>query len=195
MAITLTSDPIMTLDDAMALIDESNPVRATFLLNSVSALFRSFTNRCNILKTTGIVEYLIGNGDARLWVHATPIDTTATVQVETIANGTTYETLTLAGGTLAVMAEVGAISRNAGFWPISDDHHNLKVTYTGGWTAGALPADVVMGAVQQMRYERMRFDGKVGVESVSRSGESVSFETGGLLKATRNLWEPWRVLA
>jgi hypothetical protein len=191
MSITLTTDPILSLADAMGLIEETNAVRATVLLNSVSDSFRRFTNRTRItVPAADITEYVGGLGGLWLFLHASPI--TVVTSVDVMLDGAVDEALAAADYTL--FADLGALRRNGSEWPLDvEGDHSVRVIYRGGWAAGSVPGDVIMGAVTQMRYERQRFDGKVGVESLSRNGESVSYETGGLLKATRDLWAPYRI--
>jgi hypothetical protein len=194
MAITLTTDPIMTVDDVRALAEEDNITRATVLVNSVSAQFRTFTNRIRITdsgSTTALVEYLEGLGSQYLWLHSTPIISVA--QVDLLAAGNVSRTL--AAAEYEIYADAGSLYRNYDLWPEPGGERDIKVTYRAGWVAGSLPGDVVSGAIQQMRWERTRMDGKVGAESVSRGGESVSLETGQLLKSVREAWSPWRIMA
>ena len=194
MAITLTTDPIMTVDDVRALTEEGDVTRATFLINAVSAQFKTFTNRTRITDsgaTTALVEYLSGLGDSYLWLHATPI--ISVTSIELLSAGTVSSTL--ASTDYEIYADSGALYRNGALWPGPDGERDIKVTYRAGWVAGALPGDIVAAAVEQMRWARMRLDGKVGAESVSRGGESVSLETGQLLKSVRDAWSPWRIMA
>lgn len=192
MAITLTSDPIVSEADAKAFLATDDDTAVRLLINSVSAKFLAFTGRVAINKTASIVEYLRGLDDFRLWVHATPIDTTATVQVEILSDGQVDETLTLAASKLIVYATSGIIGRSGGLWPASYDEFNLKVTYTGGWST--VPGDIVSSALRQMKYERMRDQGLVGASSASRGGESITYETGDLLDEVRKTWKRYKVM-
>lgn len=194
MAITLTVDPIMTVDDVRAFTEESDVTRATFLINAVSAQFRTYTNRTRITDsgaTTALVEYLSGLGSEYLWLHASPVISIASIEL--LLAGDVSETLAAAG--YESYAETGALYLNSGVWGDPSGERAIRVTYRAGWVAGAIPGDIVAGAVEQMRWARMRLDGKVGAESVSRGGESVSLETGQLLKSVRDAWAPWRILA
>lgn len=192
MALTLTSDPILSIDDARALVDEGDATRATLLVNSVSALFLRFTNRTRItVPAADITEYVEGLGGLWLFVHASPI--TVVTSVALMANGAVSQSYAAADYT--TFADAGALRRNGGEWPLDiDGDKSLRVVYRGGWAAGSVPGDIVSGAIQQMRYERQRLDGRVGVENMSRNGESVGYETGGMLKAVRDLWGPWRIV-
>lgn len=193
MAITLTTDPILTVDDVRALTEENDVTRATFLINAVSAQFRTFTRRTRITDSgasVGLVEYLPGLGDSYLWLHATPI--ISVTSIEMLSAGTV--TSTLATTDYEIYGDRGALYRNGALWPGPDGERDVKVTYRAGWVVGAIPGDIVAGAVEQMRWARMRLDGKVGAESVSRGGESVSLETGQLLKSVVDAWKPWRIM-
>lgn len=192
MAITLTSDPIVSEADARKMIDCQDDDVIRLLINSVSAKFLAFTRRVAINKTASLVEYLRGLDDFRLWVHATPIDTTAVVKVEILSDGQVDETLTLAASQLVVYATPGIVGRVAGCWSASSDEFNLKVTYTGGWTT--VPGDIVASALRQMKFERMKDQGFVGVSNVSRGGESVTYETADLLEEVRKTWQRHKVM-
>jgi hypothetical protein len=128
-----------------------------------------------------------------LWLHATPI--TNLVRVELLVRGTVTQTLTQAGDDFEIYANEGVLHRNGSVWPGPEGERSVRVYYAGGWTVGQLPGDALMGAVQQMRYERARFDGRVGVTNLSRNGESAAMEVGGLLSAVKDYWNGYRIFA
>lgn len=193
MALTLTSDPILSREDVREILDEANDTRAIVLINSVSARFLSYTNRLRItVPSSDLVELLQGNGMTELFVHASPI--TATTSIKILANGDVQETLTAAD--YEVYATAGCYHRNSSTWPLNDTgERDVEITYRGGWAAGSIPGDIIEGAIAQMRAERQRLSGTGMVTSMSRGGESVQYEQpAGLLAGVKEAWNPYRIL-
>ncbi len=190
MPITLTTDPILSTDDVRALIDEQNPEMAKLLINAVSLEFLKFTNRTRITSAVSLVEWVKGINSQYLFLHATPITTITSVQRYSL--GVLQETYASTDYMIALNST--ALLKYSSTWEGNSESEepNIKVTYTGGFTA--VPGDVIRGAIEQMRYERLRMAGRVGIENVSAGGESVNYETGGLLKGVREIWAPYRVV-
>lgn len=191
--LTIDADPIVPLATARTMLSGlgNNDDLAVLLVNQVSAQFRSYTGRVYINRqTSDITEYQRGLGDSRLWVHATPINTSATTTVYVLSDGATSETLT--GTQLTIYADQGEILREGGVWPLSDEERNIKITYRGGWVT--VPGDIVASAMVQIRFAKQQFEGPVGVTSINRGTESVSYEQGQLLESVRKCWDKYRIL-
>lgn len=193
MAITITSDPIIGLQDVKTLIREVDDTEAILLINSVSAQFLRFTNRLRITKGT-VSEWAKGGRD-KIYLHGSPVDESSTVSAACYGtDGTVATTLTLAAGDLRVVqSPVDAYIELISYVPPwVDGLDTVKISYTGGWTT--VPGDIVLAAIDQMRVERMRRDGTLGARSVSANGETVQFEIGGLIRSVADAWEPYRMV-
>lgn len=193
---TITTDPVITLADTMdgEFLSETNETQAILLINDVSEKFKRYMNRRQ-LNSASIVERVEGNGLARIYVHAPPIATGSTVTVKTYDGVTLKDTYTNDDDELAVInSDVdGIIELSEAVTPNAMDlEHNVEITYTGGWTT--IPGDVVAAAVMQMRVDRQRMDrGQVGIESLSQDGQSVSYDSSGLVKEVRDALMPYRI--
>jgi hypothetical protein len=189
MAITLTTDPIVAIEDVKLILGENDNTRAALILNSVSAKFLRFTNRLRILSGS-VTEYVRGEDTAQISLHATPV--TAIASIDIYDSGLSQ--ITLASSAYTYYGTDGVVQRFGEPWPApSDDERNIKVAYTGGWTAGSLPGDIVAAALELMRWERQKLDGLVGMESRSAGGQSAQFEVASVVKAVEQAWAPWRI--
>lgn len=191
MAITFTSDPILSLADTKALLGVSTDLEAALLVNAVSAKFLRFTNRLRI--NSGSASEWHKGGTSKFYAHAAPIDTGETVTVSVYSDGVAGDTYTLAGGTLQVInSHVDAYVELLGTVPpYVEGVDTVLLSYTGGWDT--VPGDIVLGAIDQIRVERERRQGTLGAMSVSQNGQTVQLETSGLIKAVEDAWRPYRI--
>jgi hypothetical protein len=143
MAITLTSDPITTEDTVYELLRISGD-QARLLINSASESFLMFTNRLRITSAT-VTEYQRGTGLGVIYLRAAPV--ASVTSLEYYANGALSDTLTASD--YQIDLPTGRIATYTKAPPYSDDERNIKIVYSGGWTAGALPGDVVYGALER----------------------------------------------
>lgn len=204
MAITLTTDPIIESKDAQALFGLTDETRAAVLINSLSAKFLNFTGRKQINKdvSTAIVENVRGWHGAKLWLRSTPVwlfDDEETpgaldVKVEMLEENTVSATYLLSNDDFRVVEadNFSSIEMFREAWPAESDGRIARVTYYGGWAE--VPGDVIEGALVQGKVDLKRTDGQAGMTSHSANGESISFESAGLIKAVRDLWNPYRVV-
>jgi len=188
MAVSITSDPILSVRDAEDVLAWNDERKTTLAINSVSARFLQHTNRLRI--TSGsVTEYKRICGVNAFWLRATPVSSVTSVEYYTLGDlSSTYTsddyTVNLTNGKLVIH---GAIPQNTG------QEESLKVVYTGGWST--VPGDIVFSALQLMRLDKKRLDGALGVNSESREGFSTSFESGDLPRAVREVWDRYRILA
>ena len=198
MALVLTTDPIMTVSDAKALLQVADDVQAILLINSLSAKFKRYTGRVQINEnqTTAIVEKIIPYGGDRIYLHA-PIwtGTGYTIEAKVYVGVTLDATYTYAGGDIAYRTDdmSSEILLVGSEWPTAEMNGHVQVTYKGGWAT--VPGDVLQGAVLQGRVDLLRTGGEVGVTSRGRAGESTQYQTAGLVQECRDLWMPYRMLA
>ena len=191
MSITLDSDVLIGTGDAKKLLGNINDSDIiNLLINTVSAKFLRYTGR-KVINSVECTERVRGDGRGMFYVTGLPVDTGEVVSVAVYLDGTLEETLTLAASEIIVDADRGEITRVEGIWPFSVDERNLVVTYTGGFSS--VPGDVLSAALEQMRVERRRQNGEVGISSKSVEGESVQFDSSGLIQEVRHAWAPYRV--
>lgn len=199
MSITLVSDPIMGLDDALQFLSVTDDNYAAMIINSLTRKFRQFTGRVQLNEDTenDVVEYLRGATSGVLYLHCCPIITTADTQdvtVEIIDGHTTLETYSWDDEELQVYSDdtEGRLESVACFFPSQGDRQIAKVTYRGGWPA--IPGDVMEGAILQGKVDLNRLNGEIGVTSRSSGGESTDFDTRGIIKTVQQLWFPYRTI-
>lgn len=196
MAFALTSDPILSLSDAKALLDLSTDQQAILAINSLSQKAKRYLNRVQINEdtTTAIVERLRPYGGDTLHLHA-PIWTGAgfAISAAVYESGLLQDTYTHADGELRyVTSDYASRIILDGYWP--DDRLNgyIEVTYKGGWST--IPADVIQGAIMQGRVDQRRQSGEVGVTSRGVQGESTQYQIAGIIREVADLWDPYKVL-
>lgn len=197
MALTLTSDPILSISDAKALLDLSTDQQAILVVNALSQKAKRYLNRVQLNQntTTAIVEKITPYGGQVLHLHA-PIwtGTEYTVQAVVYSGGDVQDTYTVADGDLQLRTSDTAsrIILVAGTWPDDTLPGYVEVTYKGGWAT--IPADVIQGAIMQGRVDIRRQMGEVGFSSRGMQGESTQYQTTGLVRECMDLWNPYRVL-
>ena len=202
MAITLTTDPIITSEDAQALFDLTDEMLAALLVNALTEKFKRFTNRVQLQKdlSTQVVEWLRAFGTDKLYLHASPVrlvdDSQQAIECKAeIYNDTDLlDTYTYADSEFRVETDDrhSLLELYSGSWPSWSESQIVKVSYYAGWSE--TPGDVLEGAVLQGKIDLLRLKGEVGVESRGAQGESTRYDTSGLIKAVRDLWRPYVVL-
>jgi hypothetical protein len=193
MAISITTDPIVSLTDAKAILGIGSDLEAALLINAVSAKFLRYTNRVRI-NEGGAVEWAQG-GRLKVYCHASPVDSEAGFTVSVYQDGEIAETLTLTDGDFRVVnSETDSYIELIEYSPpLIEGLDTLKLEYTGGWSSDTgVPGDIVLAAIDQMRVERERRNGTLGAMSVSQNGQTVQLETSGLIRAVEEAWRPYR---
>lgn len=197
MALTLTDDPIMSVNDARTLLDVSVEAEAILVINALSEKLKRYLQRVQINLDTdnNIVERIRPYGGQYLHLHA-PIWTGAgfTIEASVYSGGAIADTYTFANDELQYTTsdQASKILLVSGQWPDETLNGYVEVTYKGGWAT--VPADVVQGAVMQGRVDLRRIRGEVGVTSRGVQGESTQYQTAGLIRECLDLWQPYRVM-
>jgi len=192
MAISLTSDPIISAADANTLLGWGTTDEETYsAINAVSARFLQFTGRSRI--TSGAIAAEIHNlppyGCPVIWLKAAPVDTGETFTVEMYDDGSLSETI--ASGDYTLYATTGKLVLPSHGVIRQDYTRDIRVAYTGGWSS--VPWDVVEAAVELMRLDKARRDGAIGVQSISREGMSTNYQTAGIPQEVKDAWAPYRI--
>jgi hypothetical protein len=193
----LTSDPVLSVSDARALLGIQTDQEAILIVNALSAKLKRYTGRVQINQntTTAIVEKIIPYAGDKLYLHA-PIwtGTAFTISAALYSGGDLTDTYTLADGELQYQTSDNSshILLVAGRWPDDTLNGYVQVTYKGGWAT--VPFDVIQGALMQARVDIRRMQGEVGVTSRGALGESTQFQTVGIVRECMDLWEPYRIL-
>lgn|GEM_PF-2902065 len=193
MAITITTDPIVGLSDVKELISEASDKEATLLINAVSEKFLRYTHRRRITQGS-ITEWAMGGLD-KIYLHGCPVDEDSEITVSVYgSDGDVTTTMTLTDGDLRVVqSPVDAYIELLTYTPPwVEGVDTVKVAYTGGWET--VPGDIVLAAIDQMRVERQRRGGTLGAVSVSANGETVKFETSGLIRSVQDAFDPYRMV-
>lgn len=194
MTFVISTDPILSLQDAKALLDIANDQQAILVINSLSEKFKRFANRARInYSATAMVEKIKPYGGDTLHLHA-PIGTGSTIVAEVVSGDQVEDTYTLADNELLYVTSdyASRIILVSGHWPDDTLNGTVNVTYKGGWAT--IPADVVQGAIMQGRVDIARMKGEVGVTSRGVAGESTQYQTTGLIRECLDLWAPYRVM-
>lgn len=205
MAIALTTDPIMAVEDAYELFGIKNDTKTRLLVNALTKKFLTFTGRVQLgaSYTAAIVERVRGHGDStRLWLHGAPIHVVdgagdpLALEAQLYVDGAADDLYTYANGDLQLVHNNdngAAIELLEGGWPDQCSSMFVEVRYFGGWLA--VPGDVMQGALLQGKADLRRMEGEVGVSEKSRDGESTVYDTSSIIKPVRELWLPYRVIA
>lgn len=197
MALALTSDPIMSINDARTFLSVVAEHEAILVINSLSEKLKRYTQRVQINEntTTAIVERIRPYGGHTLHLHA-PIwtGTGFSVVAEVYSSGAVVDEYSVANGDLQYKTSDHAsrIILVNGTWPDETLNGYVQVTYKGGWAA--VPADVLQGAIVQGLIDLKRMRGEAGVTSRSMQGESTQYQTVGLISECLDLWAPYRVM-
>lgn len=189
MAETLTADPIMTLDQANDWGKLTDSDQTTRLVNIVSAKFLAFTQRSRI--TEGAIDEYVHPLDGNAaFTFTRPVSADLVTVIEHTRSGdsTTYEET---DGDVFVDRTRGRIFKTSGCWDVSTGFPSLQLQYVGGWAV--IPADVLEGALAQMKIEQQRFKGSVGHDAITTAGETVSIDRSSVIKEAREAWQPYRV--
>jgi len=214
MAIALTGDPIVTLQECKDVLGMNDEQQTIVLINSVSQKFRKYTNRVQINKSA--VEELTRAIDGVLvWSHASPIDPAEDVLIELKdPNGIVTESYSVQAGELVVDWERGRIARSgcipfpsfcgcgsavAGIPSPEQSFHRggstfptLHLSYSGGWEP--VPGDVMLGAFEQIRMDLERLKGNIGLLAGSNYNDAQALNNEGLLESVENTWKRYRVM-
>lgn len=200
MAFTLTSDPILAIDDAQEIVDMRQESELVLLLNAVSSKARAFMNRVQLNDVgTGntVVERLRGPASRELFLHAaanTDDFAVDDVVAKVYSGGRLGNTYNASDGELIVTTDEFStrVDLPAGCFPRTEGGDYVEVTYRGGWAT--VPAEVIAGAVMQLRVDAKRLRGEVGVQSHSVNGESTQMDRDGLIREVTDLWRSYRML-
>jgi len=208
MAIQLTSDPIVTLQNCRDILRCHDDPRTIVLINSVSAKFLKFTNRVRI--NQGVVaEFLRSYDHKLLWLHAPPVTTaTHNVVVEIIApDGTVTKTYSSDNGDLLVDELRGRVMR-PGCLPFEDACQpcsevgvgnddpplfpSFRVSYDGGFLP--VPGDITMSAFEQIQLDNERLKGAIAMTVGSDLEPQYALNSQGILQTVADVWKPYRIM-
>jgi hypothetical protein len=184
MAITLTSDPVVAIEDVKAVLNLNDDITAKILINSVTEKFFKFTGMTR-LTSGSVTETLCGDGTSVVWLanHVSAI-----TSMEILTNGDVTDTYDSDDYSFDGS---GRISLHSATTPPSSSEENVKVVYTGGWST--IPGDIVMSSLEQMQVERNRLSGRgAGISSESFEGHSISYATDGVAKSVADVWKKYR---
>jgi hypothetical protein len=191
MPAVLTSDPIMTLLDAKEIGHIDDEQTAIVLINIVTQKFKTYTQRSRI--TEGAVDEHVHPLDGNTaFTFSRPIAAADVTVIQMTRTGATTTYLE-ADDDVIVDRVRGRIYKSGGTWDTGTGFPSLNLQYTGGWAAA--PADVVAGALAQMKVEQQRLKGLVGADSFGAGGDTMVPETAGLIKSTVDSWKPYRIFA
>lgn len=193
MAVTLTSDPIVTEAAAADVLEysaDSDLVR--FLINAASARFLEYTQRTQItLIDSALTQYddLPPPGAPAIWLRATPVSEITSVKL--LHDGSEEETISSDDYRLRASDGELYLPYHTGSHP--DWGYEIETIYKGGWST--VPGDVQAGAFELMRITKERLAGRAGVQSVGFEGISHSYELSSLPRSVAETWEPYRILS
>jgi len=152
------------------------------IINGVSQMFSTYSSRA-FMTTLYTALALDGNGRDVFYLPAWPVTVAPTVTLDTVL-------LTITTHYLQDLPS-GKLMRVGGVW--TKGTQNLLITYTAGYTAALLPADLKLAALTQIAAQYQRFITKDhGVTSASVQGSSVSHVEGGLLPEVKEILELYR---
>lgn len=195
--IQMTSDPIISLDDAQRVLSTNDETALTMAINAVSRKFLRHTGRRVIGydADTAIVEDVRPEEPHRIWLAASPVVTDGKeFQAEAVADGEAQQTYLYSEDEI----EVVSCDQYAYITPIGwafrvsrDPSWYVRLTYYGGWST--VPGDVIAGAVAQLHVEIERLGGMVGMSSVSRDRENVQYDRSAVISEAAEAWTPYVV--
>ncbi len=199
MAVTLNADPIMSVNEAQAILDLKDTDELTRLVNGLSAKARAHMGRTQLVQnlTTPAVENLRTWATPTLYLHA-PAEVsdfdTYEVKVEVYSLGQVATTYLASEDEIIVTSDDFStrVDLASGCFPDAQGGDFIRVTYYAGWAT--VPSDVLDGAIMQARVDIKRRTGEVGYQSHSLDGESIQLDQGGVIKEARSLWAPYKVL-
>jgi len=187
----LTADPIITLLQAKEWGNINDDQTAIRLINVVSAKFLAFTQRSRINDGT-VDEYVFPLDGNTAFSFTRPIAADPVVVIEYTRSGATT-TYAEDSAELFVDRVRGRIYKIGSSWTIGTGFPSLRLQYEGGWAVA--PADVVVGALAQMKIEQQRLVGTVGYDSVTVGGDTVSPDRDSVIKEAAEAWKPYRIMA
>jgi hypothetical protein len=192
MAITLTSDPIISAADLATLFGWTATAEETYhAINAASKAFLTFTRRDRITSgaVTAEIHRLPPLGCPKLWLRAAPVNTGQTFTATVYDEGVSDDTLTTSDYIL--YATTGEV-RLLGYSSIGlNDTRDIRFSYTGGFTT--VPYDVVEAAVELMKLHKQRREGMAGVTSASREGFSTNYQVKAIPDDIAQAWQPYRI--
>jgi hypothetical protein len=188
---TLTADPILTMLQAKEWGNINDDQTAIRLINVVSEKFKVYTQRSRI--TEGSVDEYVHPLDGNTaFTFARPI-AVALVTVIEYTRSQDETTYTETDSDLFVDRVRGRIYKTGSAWAIGTGFPSLRLQYEGGWAV--IPADVVAGALAQMKIEQERLKGTVGYESITTAGDTASPDRDNVIKEAAEAWKPYRIMA
>lgn len=198
MAQVVQTDTLLTAAEAQTVFDFTDPNEAAYLLNSLAAKARAWMGRVRLVYTgQPVVENYRGVESPTVYLHAAVDNSDFSANdltVEHYSAGTLLTTYSAAAGELVVTTDdfSARVDLAAGSFPETCGPDFLRITYNGGWDP--VPGDVFHGAILQGRVDLRRYKGEVGLINRSKGGESLEFDTHGVLRTVADIWRPYRVL-
>ncbi len=195
----LTTDPIISEQEAQRIFDFTDDDQAKYLINSLSAKAKAFTNRDQLIQnlSTAIVEKLRGPAMPMVFLHAPVYDadfSTYDLTVKVYSSGVLAATYSADASEVVVTTNdfSSRVDLVGGCFPETDGASWLQIEYFGGWSV--VPGDVYAGAIMQGKVDLKRLNGEVGSSNHSVRGESVQASQLGVIQEVADIWQKYRVI-
>lgn len=187
MAVVLTSDPIVSEQMVLEMLNLSGD-KARAYINAVSGLFMQYTSRSRITKGDVTDKQVAPPPHYPvLWLRATPIDEITSVKVYRygdLVDTLTSDEYTLNEETGRMVLEVNV----AGYY---HPEQVIHVAYSGGWED--VPGNIQHSALEMVRLQKQRLEGRVGVTSESREGYAATYDPAAVPQSIADIWRAYRV--
>lgn len=189
MAVTLTSDPIVTAQRVADVLNVSGD-EITHYINAASFAFLRYTGR-SAINQQEVTDYLAlpPAGAPVVYLRAAPVDTGQDITLQVYYDGSLFDTI--GSGEYVLIANTGRLElrentvRGLGFG------YRLHATYTGGWAS--VPDDIQQSALELIGWYKARAHGGAGVTAEGVEGQTVSYERASLPTSVREVWDRYRI--
>lgn len=177
---------IATLAEAKADLEITDPqddAALTRWMETLQGRFDAHLQR-TLLRGVNVTEYFNGGG-TRIWLERSPVESVASVHVD---NDRAWgaDTVKIENTDFKVDYSKGSISYGIlGATEFADGSQNIRVIYTGGYAAGAVPEGIRGAFLIQLGYEwRNRRD--LGRQGLSAQGANLTLAPADLLPLVKN---------
>jgi len=171
----LGANALITADEMMAFLKPSDADVAVCekIVDGVSEFFNSYT-RWTLRSTVYTGLELCGNGGTLIWLPNAPLTVVSSLKLDGVAliAGTLYD--------YVADAASGKLTKVSGVWTVGIN--NILITYTAGWTAALMPADLKLACLKQSAHDYAKWQSRSwGESSHSQAGGSISVNEQDLL--------------
>lgn len=177
---------LIRLKDYLKISDESKDAILQIIANSVNRTVEIYCRRA-FDQSSPVDEEYDGTDSTKLWLVRTPITAVTAVKYGLTGNLTTLDPTYYRFHSTAIYTDgvTGFIfNKNTHYW---------KVSYTGGYTPGAMPADLVWAACKIAALDFKEQDaGRIGILSKSTGGEVVESYVRELPAEVKNTLNHYR---